>query len=246
MNLMSKLSKKGVTLFELLAVIVVLGIISIVAVVTIGNLLDRTRLKADQKSIINLNIATRYYGLESNRELIFDVTKPDTDKILVLVEEGFLSVFVSPQSKDAHFMWDEVLKSWFLIINNEIISLSPYGNTHLEITPHIISDIQTFYQENNRYARTWGDYRYTDLGLDPTLWKEPILHILYTPSGSNLFLKPEEGFQFSVWNSKGDLFFMRSSFNWNLIYNDLDGKWYFHRILAENEIDITTLVVEKS
>jgi len=37
---------------------------------------------------------------------------------------------------------------------------------------------------------------------------------------------------------------MKAAYNWNIIYSDLDGNWYFHTISAENEVDISTLVVE--
>ena len=206
MNIPIVLHKKGVTLVELLAIVVLLMIIGAVSMVVIGDMIERTRLKADQQSVIQLNIATRYFSLEDGGSSIFDVESTDIQKIELLVEEGFLSTFASPQSKDGLFTWNNDLLSWFLSINNETVSLSPYGNTHLEISPHLIQDMQDFYQKNNRYARTWGDYRYTDLGLDVKIWKEPILHILYTPSGSNLFLKPAEGYQFSVWNETGDMY----------------------------------------
>jgi len=44
--------------------------------------------------------------------------------------------------------------------------LTIYGDTFSEITPNIISDIQDNFEEYGSYGRTWGDYRYTDLGLE--------------------------------------------------------------------------------
>ncbi len=246
MNKLVKGNNKGVTLIELLAVIVILGVIAAIAITLIGNTISNSKLKADQLTVNNLNTATRYYSFDNTSNTIFTSSLSDSEKIEALVESGFLSAQAIPQSKDATFIWDEDLLSWFLQIEDEVISLSPYGSTYDEITPEIISDIKEYYLENEHYGRTWGDYRYTDIGLDPLIWKEPILHIIYTPSGSKLYLEPEDGYGFTVYNSDGDEFYMEASFNWNIIYNDLDELWYFHSITPENEIDITTLVVEKS
>ena len=60
------MSKKGVTLVEVIAVIVILGIITLIAVPTIGNLINRTRQNADQAIIDSLNQATEYYILMEN------------------------------------------------------------------------------------------------------------------------------------------------------------------------------------
>ena len=54
-------NKKGVTLVELLAVIVILGIIAAIAVPTIGGLIDRQRLNAAEAEFDNAVEAARLY-----------------------------------------------------------------------------------------------------------------------------------------------------------------------------------------
>ena len=38
---------------------------------------------------------------------------------------------------------------------------------------------------------------------------------------------------------------LKDTLNWNLTYNLADTTWYYHRVLPENAIDITTLQVVK-
>lgn len=108
----------------------------------------------------------------------------------------------------------------------------------------IITDIEQRFITSGSYGRTWGDHQYTDVGLDPKEWAGYVLHIHYRPSGSKLLLEIEDGYQF-VFNKKDDTrYVLKSTLNWNLIYNVIDEKWYFHSIALSNEINIDTLVVE--
>lgn len=58
-------SKKGVTLVELLAVIVILGIIAAIAVPAIGGLIDRQRENAAQRSYEGVIAAAELYATEN-------------------------------------------------------------------------------------------------------------------------------------------------------------------------------------
>lgn len=57
--------KKGVTLVELLAVIVILGIIAAIAVPTINGLIQRQQAKADEATYTNVLEAGRLYATEN-------------------------------------------------------------------------------------------------------------------------------------------------------------------------------------
>ena len=75
-------NKKGVTLVELLAVIVILGIIAAIAVPTIGGLIDRQRLNAAEAEFDNAMEAARLYFLDSDATTVTDAA---------LVSGGYLS-----------------------------------------------------------------------------------------------------------------------------------------------------------
>lgn len=238
------MSKKGVTIVELLITIIIIGIIASFSVLAVSEYLTSSKLKADQQTVVTLNDATTGYHLFTNLSTIFSEEATSEDNITTLVNEGFLSSTPIPQSDNASFVWDNDLSIWYVTIDGEATSLSPYGTTPQEITPNLVSDIQDFYTNNGRYGRSWGDYRYTDLGLEPEDWENPISHIYYTPSGKNLYLTPEDGYQFVLTNDDGDEFILKASYNWNLIYNDESGNWYYHTISDENLVNFSSLVVE--
>jgi len=73
-------SRKGVTLVELLAVIVILGIIAAIAVPTIGGLIERQRVSAAEATFSNIE----------SQALIFAVDDEDGEFTLAaLIADGF-------------------------------------------------------------------------------------------------------------------------------------------------------------
>jgi len=105
-----KLNHKGITLIELLAVIVILGIISTIAVISIGQLFDRTKERADQTTILRLNQATYYYKLSEGR--LFPNASTDEERIHILYQLGFINQKPIEQHKNSHFFWDEATQFW--------------------------------------------------------------------------------------------------------------------------------------
>jgi type II secretory pathway pseudopilin PulG len=240
------LDKKGVTLIELIAILVILGIIAATATFLIGNTVGNARLLADQQLISNINSAISYYDANNPDNLISESSLSDEEIFTLLVSEGYLSNTPSLSSVDSELDWDEDTETFRLNVGGEVLPLSPYGDTFEQIVPEIIGDMQEYFINNGTYARTWGDYRYTDIGLDPEDWDGYILNIKYKPSGSDLRLDIEDGYQFVVEKIDGTEIEIDSDLNWSLIYSDLDEKWYYHSVDPTKEIDIDTLTVELS
>ncbi len=245
---MMRISKQnGVTMIELLIVLFVVAIIAGISIPIIQQIVETTRLNADYATVKQLNTSRRLQRLSNTSNDPFNDPLADSEMLLAwLFDEGYINTPAIAQSKNAAFVWDPDNMSWFLAISGEYLPLTPYGSSFEEIVPRIIEDISLFHQENNRYPRSWGDYRYTDLGLNPEDWQDPVLHIHYRPSGQYLFLRPEDGFSFTVWNDDNEMFYMKSTYNWNIIYNHVDDTWYFHTVEENNIINIETLVVELS
>lgn len=237
------MNSKGVTIIELLVVIVVMGIVSGFSIVMAGNIIENTRLSVDKETVNTLNSATNYYSLYNGKNTIFDETSSDSEKLQLLFTEGYVDKLITTQSKDASFEWDDENLFWYLVSDGSAIALSPYGNSFQEIVPNLIQDMQDKFEETGSYGSTWGDRRYTDLGLEKEDWDQPIMHILYTPQGNLLKLEPEEGYSFTVYNSSGTEFYMSYRYKWNIYYNTTDKNWYFHSVEPENIIDISTLVI---
>ena len=64
-------NEKGLTLVELLAVIVILGIIAAIAVPAIGNIIDSSRIKAAKADAANIVSAANIYFAENTNEKVF-------------------------------------------------------------------------------------------------------------------------------------------------------------------------------
>jgi len=102
---------KGVTLIQLLAVIVIMGIIAAVSVITIGNLVKNSRIKADIENVNVLNQATYLYFLTEDENAFLDL-ESEEDKIRFLVDKGYLNKVVSASFDDSEFIWDDESNYW--------------------------------------------------------------------------------------------------------------------------------------
>lgn len=75
-------NEKGLTLVELLAVIVILGIIAAIAIPSIGNIIQNTREKAVVADAQNALAAANLYFTENNTETTVFIKKEATKKNL--------------------------------------------------------------------------------------------------------------------------------------------------------------------
>ncbi len=66
-------NRRGVTLVELLAVIIILGIIAAIAVPTIGNLIERQRQNAAEAEWTSVEEAARLYAIDLDEDDVFSL-----------------------------------------------------------------------------------------------------------------------------------------------------------------------------
>ena len=131
------------------------------------------------------------------------------------------------------------------LFDNLRSNLQGEGEESEQSIPYLINDFSTrildFYAANGRWPKSWGDERFTELGLDPKDWEEPVSDVLWIPHGDNI----------GIGNVSGD--------NIRLYVDKLDGSrmeiytvvWcyptsdrcYYRSPLPENEVDISTLEV---
>ncbi len=81
-------NRKGVTLVELLAVLVILGIIAAIAIPTIGNLIDNSREKAANAEWDNIQEAARLYATAEEPAAAFSL-QDMIDSNNISVDEDF-------------------------------------------------------------------------------------------------------------------------------------------------------------
>ncbi len=242
-------NKSGFTLVELIVVVAVLGILVAIAVPVYTSNTEAAKIATDQANLATLNSVTGLYRFSSANVDgdVFQGINSNEDRMQKLVETGYISNTLEPVQDEAEFIWDTGLQIWKLTAEDYIVALSPLGSSFTEISTNMISLMQEFYDVTGRYARSWDDYRFTDLGLDPNFWRNPIDHVIYTPVGERLQIKPEQGYNFEVIKkSDGAVQVLTHRSNHNLRYYIEDEKWYYKEKSPSNIINIETLRVVKA
>jgi prepilin-type N-terminal cleavage/methylation domain-containing protein len=242
-----KRHEDGFTLVELIVVIAIIGILSSIAVTRISAYAESSKAAADLASLKSLNTVTAIYGVSNSIETadVFTGISTDSQRMQALVDEKLLFALITPKQKNSSFEWNIQNQVWTIGNGIAAAALSPLGDTFHDISAGMISMIESRFALKG-YGRNWGDYAFTDIGLKPSDWQSPINHIVYKPGGSQLAIRPEVGYTFTVADMNGKTKNLAESLKWNLVYSDLDKKWYYHTLDAANVIDINTLTIAKS
>ncbi len=154
---------------------------------------------------------------------------------------------VGVRSDGARFQHDQPRKvGWNHVLGKAASGKkTPLGDSFGDITAGMVDLIKSYYDKYGRYPRNWGDYAYTDIGLDPEFWKKPVDNIIYTPAGNRVKVTPEKGYSLVVVDRKGNEKVLTSKSNWSLWYDVKTGKWYYHTVATANEVDVSRLRVVK-
>ena len=239
--------KKGFTLTEVIVVVAILGILMAIAFPKLSGFLQRARITADQSTLRTLNTSTVLYGanLQKFGNDIFIDFDTDEKRMEELLIKGFIDYPAKPNVENTKFTWVVEDQLWMILSGDKLIPLSPLGNSFVDISSAMINLINQRNIDKGSYGRTWGDFRFTDIGLDPKDWENPISHVYYKPAGSLLRISPEEGYKFVVKDLNGNTKELSYSLKWDLIYDVKNGKWYYHSISDVNIVDINTLTIQQ-
>lgn len=110
------MNSKGLTLIELLIVIVVVGIIASFAVVAFGDTVGNSKIEADSHNLMILNNATGKYATTiSGGTDIFDGISENDARISTLISSGFIDRPIEAQQEAAEFTWDVDNQKWNLL-----------------------------------------------------------------------------------------------------------------------------------
>jgi Flp pilus assembly pilin Flp len=111
-----------------------------------------------------------------------------------------------------------------------------------DIMDDFLQRMQEFYDAQGRWPRSWGDYRFTDIGYDPADWDEAVEGIFWNPNGYRLGLANYAGdnLQIYVNDLEGNTLHLYDGWN---IWCLPGGGCYYHTVEPGNEVDINTLLV---
>jgi type IV pilus assembly protein PilA len=131
----------GVTIVELLIVIVIMGIIAAFAVVNVNSILTNTRIKVDTFNLGTLNSVTEDYATYKSITSgdIFVGVSTDNDRMNTLISNGYLEGIVVAQQNDAVFSWDVDNQTWTLV-GGEVGSLDG-GSTNYVFSSSTLEDV---------------------------------------------------------------------------------------------------------
>lgn len=136
--------ESGVTIVELLIVIVVLGLISAFAVVNIGTVLENVKQKGDEAVLNNINEATRLmtYTYYSEDE-VFDGYDTDENKLNYLVSEGFLSEYPDTNIETNSYVFNDDIQMWTLNGESGSVTYTETDSAYFSISGSKITSYDT-------------------------------------------------------------------------------------------------------
>lgn len=119
------------------------------------------------------------------------------------------------------------------------------GSTPEEISKNFINLILKYRSEHGRWPRSWEPYNYSDLGLDPDKWSQPIDGVKYVPAGNRFGIANVRGDDYQVYVKTKDGRKLHVYDGYGVWYDFDSGQWYYHSRKRNIVVDINTLKIVK-
>jgi len=153
--------------------------------------------------------------------------------VLVALAAIVVLALLGPQLFDVY----QSVASQFMSIEDE--DTSPV----VSLMQDFLSRILDYQAANGKWPRSWGDYRFTDIGLNPADWTGPVEGIYWNPNGDKIGLanKPGDNLQIYVEDLNGNE--LKLYDGWSIWCVATTGQCYYHTVAPGNEVDLNTLTV---
>jgi Flp pilus assembly pilin Flp len=100
-----------------------------------------------------------------------------------------------------------------------------------------------YHQTTGNWPSTWGDQRFTQLGLNPADWAAPINGIAWGPHGQYIFLGNVSGDNLQVYAKDMNGNLMHLIDTWAIWCDAVDGTCYYHTAPTGTVVDLSTIYV---
>ena len=160
-----------------------------------------------------------------------------------LVEYALILLLVSITVVFAISTMSGSLGEAFSLIQSALAGGGEGSGDPVAIAGDFIERINAFYDNNGHYPRSWGTYAFTDIGLDPAEWTEPVAGIYWGPNGGRIGLanRPGDDIEIYIKDLNGN---RRHLYNaWNIWCVAATNVCYYHRVQPGNEVDLRTIEI---
>jgi len=241
-------SAAGFTLVELVVVIALIGVLLSIAAPQLAAYLEQGRKAKCISNRYNIEQDERSYYLHNNAPslvidnryqcasggnyvwLVSDPTSPDYPRVGCSLHYGEIPADSTPAPPTP---------------TPTPAPLTSLGSTPTEITTAMIDLINKYYQQNhNDYPHDSGSRAFTDLGLNPAEWAQPVNGLLYTPAGDQVRIEPAPGYSLNITDVRGRNLTITSKSNDSVFYDLKKDAWY--NSANDRKVDVSTLKVTKN
>ncbi len=121
--------------------------------------------------------------------------------------------------------------------------LTPLGSTFGDISEGFMALIKNYRTSTGNWPSDSYPRNFTDLGLQASDWSAPVDHLIYSPAGVMLKIRPEAGWNITVTSNKGKTLAITQKNGYNLVYNASNLAWYYKEVSSSNLVRIATMKV---
>ncbi len=116
----------------------------------------------------------------------------------------------------------------------------------LQVFADMQSRILAYYAKYGKWPRTWSPYNFTDIGLTPSDWSQPIDGLYLSPHGGEVGIanKLNDQYQVYVEDLNGQTLHLVDG--WNIWCPVNSTNCYYHTVAPGNEVDISTIYTTTS